>query len=205
MLARSSRSLSRASASVAGVIDAFDTSMEGYVLRVDDGVNKTAAEIAAWKASVLAKIHERGVTSDPMFPECKLGSSPTTACMTKEEQAGNDFIVNEWDPFARRWKTYAAQNALFWNREEVDAFNAELVKKRTQFTVTTGRAFKYELPAPPEGGDKGSLGRVTDSLNNIVTIVGVGLALYLGLTYVVPAMFGAAAASKSARRAYSEA
>lgn len=203
MISRSSRSLSRAS--VAGVIDAFDTSIEGYILRIDDGVNKTAAEIAAWKATVLANIHTRAVSGDPMFPGCKIDVSLATACMTKEEQAGNDFITNEWDPFARRWKMYAAQNALFWNREEIDAFAAELVKKRTAFTVLTGRSFKYELPTPPEGGDKGSLGRVTDSLNNIVVIVGIGIAAYIGLAYIAPALLGAAATTKAARRSYKEA
>lgn len=202
MLTRTSRSLSRAR--VGGVIDAFDTSVEGYVLRIDDGINKTAAEIASWKAGVLTQVAKRAASKDPSFPGCAIGGD-VKLCLTPEEKAGSDFIDNEWDPFARRWKTYAAQNALFWNREEIDAFSAELTKKRTAFTVLTGRTFKYELPTPPEGGDKGSLGRVTDSLNNIVIIAGVGIAIYVGLTFIAPALLGAAARTKAARRSYNEA
>ncbi len=200
MFSRSSRSLSRAR--VGGLIDAFDTSMEGYILRVDEGINKTTAEIKAWKASIIAKIAQRATSKDPAFSNC-LGPN-FDACMLPEERAGDEFIINEYDPFLRRWKTYASMNALFWNREEVDAFAQELTKKRTAFTVATGRTFKAELPTIPAGGDKGTADRVLDSVNNVVLIAGIGVAAYVGLTYVVPLLSGAASKSRASVRAYRE-
>lgn len=46
---------------------------------------------------------------------------------------------------------------------------------------------------------------VTNTVSNVIWILGIGIAVYIGFAYVIPALVGAAATSRSATRSYREA
>lgn len=190
---------SRLSSRVRGVTDIFDTSIEGYVLRTQERFLLTKKEIEAWKA----KVTERAIgrAGNPDFPSCVSGGPINPGCLTSSEQKGDKFIVGVWDPFYDNWITYSTQSALYWNREEIDGFNATLEERRKDFTAITGTPFQYSLPKVPDPETpKDPVSKLTSSITTIFWIVGIGVVGYLALVYVVPGILGAAAKSKSAAR-----
>lgn len=63
-------------------------------------------------------------------------------------------------------------------------------------------------PTPPKKSDgsiANPLSSISDTVSSVIWMLGIGIAVYLGLMYVVPALVGAAATSRSAARGYREA
>jgi len=66
----------------------------------------------------------------------------------------------------------------------------------------------YVDPTPPkksDGSNANPLSVITETISSVIWMLGIGIAVYLGLMYVVPALVGAAATSRSAARGYREA
>lgn len=215
-----SRALMARHASVAGVVDILDLSMEAAVERLHAAIYATKLDIEDWKNKTVAEAEER--SGNPAFPQCKSGDSGDAFianCLTKSEQAGNTFIINSWDPFLERWRAYAGKedgavgwvvskaNKYKWTEADNNAFNNDLEKLRAEFKSKTGAPLSTALPTkkPEDAGPGSSIRSLSTSLDNVVTVAGIGVALYFGFTYVVPLLFGAAAKSRAAKSDYTRA
>lgn len=90
-----------------------------------------------------------------------------------------------------------------WVVDGTDYEDVERFEERLSQLMSDYEALGYKViirPAPPKEDGSGGLGGVEKSLTNIVYLVGIGFALYVGFLYVVPALLGAATATRRSTR-----
>jgi len=189
----------RGAARVAGAHVGSDAVAQ-HVLRTDADVNATANDLRSWKTSMLATISRRAV--EGTFPGCVLGS-PVDSCMTDAERSLNKLITYTWDPFATRWKAYASSTTYYaWDESEVGKYDTELASYRAKIQELVPGILVSPTTPPSAKSDESTLGKAVDSVSNLIWLVGIGAALYLGAEFVLPLFIGAAGKTKSAYRGY---
>lgn len=126
--------------------------------------------------------------------------------------------------FAIAWHRAYSEWAAYWathrNKNHVPGLEAGFVYDKIAEYDATVRQYQQQLKAlggtvyidptaPPPTKSDGSLANpissITDTVKNVVWILGIGIVIYFGLMFVVPALVGAATTTKAAARSYREA
>lgn len=194
-------------ARVAGGARVGLNAIENHTLRTDQAVEATAFDIQKWIDDTTAIARARPDTAQ-CFP-----GGPLDGCLTDAEKAVNNFAMGTWNPFYKRWKAYAKSTDFIGDEAEVIKYDNELDDNRALFSklsadTPAGDTLKTAIPAPqvtPEGGSMNPLSGLASTIKDVVLVAGLGLILFVGGFYILPALFGAASATKRAARTLKEA
>ena len=134
-----------------------------------------------------------------------------TAAKLAQERA----FGTRWIAFVKEWQTWFntdLSSALKLNAglvqawDKLEAYSLRYQKMRSDFSALSGKPSLSEEPTPNKAvEDKSSgLAGIGTTISNTIFWLGVGVTVYFGFVYVIPLFFGAAGATKLARRQYRE-
>lgn len=186
-------------------IDFFGESAGEHAIRTAAAINASQSQFKSIATKLLATATAR--KGDPSFPACTItATGPSRECYTAREIVVNRFFLDEWDPFYERAMKVLVdmRKYLKWDESEMELLDKEHLALRDKYETLSGTTLPNLTTPLPTEKDKppGTVERVSTSLENVVIIAGIGVALYFGFAYVFPLLAGAAAKSRAAKRSY---
>jgi hypothetical protein len=191
----------------AGMARVGDAAAVNHAERTHSAVLVSVQDIQKWKDATIALARKR-----PDTTSCFKGGD-VSGCLTPAETDVDNFITSVWDPFVKRWDAYYAArdyDGWFAGDDEITKYDNELAEHRSSFSslaskTEAGDTLKTAIPTPqasPGGGDGGGnpISSLKNTIYDVIIIAGLGLLLYVGGVYILPALFGAAASTKRAAR-----
>lgn len=174
---------------------------QSYGIVVDGRFKATDGAIASW---LIKKYGPGAVTANP-------NGSVSFNVDVMDSPDGQ--FVTSWKKAYQAWAFYWADvDAILLPGEagmvydDIASHDATVRDYQKQLNARGGAIMIDPVqPKKSDGSIANPLSSISDTVSSVIWMLGIGIAVYLGLMYVVPALVGAAATSKSAARGYREA
>jgi len=180
-------------------------------LRTDQAIKTTTSDINKWVAATQLLVNQR-VANGSFGSECISTTELTKPCLTPEELKVTAFILDVWNPFVARWNIARGADVypIFSDDAEYTKYDNELADNRALFTelaagTPAGNTLKTAIPNPqPNAPGDNPASSLVSTVKDVIWVAGIGILVYFGMLYVLPALFGAASRTKSAARSLRE-